>query len=214
MLVRYVNGAPTAADFKGSEGTPIVVCRLSGKVYVLRAGDVVYEVPTGGEGSEGPQGPAGPQGPQGPKGDQGAAGEPGIQGPAGAQGAAGQDGAQGSQGQQGIQGVQGPAGGLLGAAALPATTGVMTANMAAARVLTITPSGNCTFNASGGTAGHEVTFAITTSGTTTRTLTWGANFRKAGTLATGTVSARYFSVTFVCLDGTIWQEIGRTAVQT
>lgn len=40
----------------------------------------------------------------------------------------------------------------------------------------------------------------------------GTNFRKAGTLATGTTSARFFSVTFICLDGTIWQEIARTAV--
>jgi len=102
--------------------------------------------------------------------------------------------------------------GLGGSAALPATTGTMTANMAAARVLTITPTGACTFNASGGTVGHEVTFAITTSGTTSFVLTWGTGFRKAGTLATGTTSGRFFSVTFVCVAANTWQEIGRTAV--
>lgn len=104
--------------------------------------------------------------------------------------------------------------GLTGASALPATTGTMTANMAANRVLTITPTGACTFNASGGTAGNEVTFAFTTNGTSSFVMTFGTNFRKVGTLATGTVSARFFSVSFVCVNGTIWQEMARTAVQT
>lgn len=35
-----------------------------------------------------------------------------------------------------------------------------------------------------------------------------------GTLATGTTSARFFSISFRCLDGTIWTEIARTASQT
>jgi hypothetical protein len=175
---------------------------------------------SGGVGPQGPQGEPGPQGEVGPPGADGAQGPQGEQGPQGIQGVKGDTGdtgpagADGQQGIQGIQGIQGPAGGLLGAAVLPATTGTMTADMTVARVLTITPSGACTFNASGGTAGHEVTFAITTSGTTSRTLTWGTNFRKVGTLATGTVSARFFSVSFVCIDGTIWQETARTAVQT
>lgn len=155
-------------------------------------------------------GPAGPQGLQGEPGPQGEAGLPGADGEPGVDGAPGADG---QQGIQGIQGIPGPAGGLLGAVAAPATTGTMTVDMTTNRVVTITPSGACTFNASGGTAGHEVTFAITTSGTTSRTLTWGTNFRKVGTLATGTVSARFFSVSFVCVDGTIWQETARTAVQ-
>jgi hypothetical protein len=81
-------------------------------------------------------------------------------------------------------------------------------------IKTITPTGACTFNASGGTTGNIVTFHITTSGTVSRTLTFGTNFRKTGTLATGTTSARFFSVTFRCIDGTIWSEICRTAAQT
>lgn len=104
-------------------------------------------------------------------------------------------------------------GGISGAAAAPATTGTMTINMTSS-VITITPTGACTFNASGGVAGQIVTFSITTSGTTSFTLTFGTNFRKVGTLATGTTSARFFAVTFRCIDGTIWQEIGRTAAQT
>lgn len=104
-------------------------------------------------------------------------------------------------------------GGVSGAAAAPATTGAMTVSMTSS-VITITPTGACTFNASGGVAGQKITFAITTSGTTSFVLTFGTNFRKVGTLTTGTTSARFFSVTFICINGTIWQEIGRTAAQT
>lgn len=104
-------------------------------------------------------------------------------------------------------------GGVTGTAATPATTGAMTVSMATA-VITITPTGACTFNASGGVAGQLVTFIITTSGTSSFVLTFGTNFRKVGTLATGTTSARFFAVTFRCVNGTIWQEISRTAAQT
>ena len=98
-------------------------------------------------------------------------------------------------------------------AATPATTGTMTVNMTT-EIITITPTGACTFNASGGRLGRIITFSITTSGTSSFTLTCGTNFRKTGTLATGTTSARFFAVTFRCINGTIWQEIARTAVQT
>lgn len=97
--------------------------------------------------------------------------------------------------------------------ACPATTGTMTVTMGEGG-RTITPTGACTFNASGGVIGQRCTFLITTSGTTSFTLTWGTNVRKTGTLATGTASARFFAVTFFCIDGTIWEEIGRTAAQT
>jgi len=180
-----------------SEDTALLVGSISEGQFVRRQGNQLVGAEAAGvEGPPGPQGPEGPQGLQGVKGDTGAQGQQGI------------------QGIQGIQGPQGPAGGLLGAVAAPATTGAMTVNMTTNRVITITPTGACTFNASGGTAGHEVTFAITTSGATSFTLTWGTNFRKAGTLATGTTSARFFSVSFVCVNGTIWQESSRTAVQT
>jgi hypothetical protein len=98
--------------------------------------------------------------------------------------------------------------------ATPATTGTQSIDMTGKSILTITPTGACTFNASGGFAGQLVTFIITTSGTTSFTLTFGTNFRKTGTLATGTTSARFFAITFRCVNGTIWQEICRTAAQT
>ncbi len=104
-------------------------------------------------------------------------------------------------------------GGVSGAAATSATTGTMTVNMTS-RIITITPTGACVFNASGGIAGQLVTFFISTSGISSFVLTWGTNFRKTGTLATGTTSARFFAVTFICIDGVTWAEIGRTAVQS
>jgi hypothetical protein len=99
-------------------------------------------------------------------------------------------------------------------AATPATTGSMTVPLTGVAIITITPTGACTFNASGGVAGQIVVFSITTAGASSFTLTWGTNFRKTGTLATGITSARFFTVTFICLDGTTWTEIARTAVQT
>lgn len=162
----------------------------------------------------GPQGFQGFQGSAGSQGSQGSQGLAGIgtQGSQGSQGSAGL-GSQGSQGFQGSQGVAGNTfngGGNVGAAATPATSGTMSVTMDTA-VKTITPTGACTFNASGGVAGQLVTFAILTSGTSSFTLTWSTNFKVTGTLATGTVSGRRFSVTFRCVNGTLWQEIGRTA---
>lgn len=93
--------------------------------------------------------------------------------------------------------------------AAPATTGAMTVTMTSS-IITITPSGNCTFNASGGIIGQRATFYITTSGAVSRTLTWGTNFKTTATLATGTTSGKVFCVSFICLDGTTWTETGRT----
>lgn len=104
-------------------------------------------------------------------------------------------------------------GGFTGSAATSATTGAMTVTMNT-RLITITPTGACTFNASGGVTGQVITFLVTTSGVSSFVLTFGTNFRSVGTLATGTTSARFFSVSFICVNGTTWQEIGRTAVQT
>ncbi len=104
-------------------------------------------------------------------------------------------------------------GGASGSAATSATTGTMTVNMTT-RIITITPSGACTFNASGGTQGQIITFIVTTSGVSSFVLTFGSNFRSTGTLATGTTSARFFAVSFICVNGTIWQEISRTIVQS
>lgn len=97
-------------------------------------------------------------------------------------------------------------------AATPATTGTQSVPMPTGDgVKTITPTGACTFNASGGKAGARCTLIVTTSGTSSFTLTFGTNFKAQGTLATGTTSAKVFAVSFVCKDGTLWVETGRTA---
>lgn len=81
-------------------------------------------------------------------------------------------------------------------------------------VITITPTGACTFNASGGAQGARCTFLVTTSGTSSFTLTFSSNFHTTATLATGTTTAKIFAVSFVCRDGTVWVETGRTAAMS
>lgn len=95
-----------------------------------------------------------------------------------------------------------------GAAATTATTGTMTVTMDTV-VKTITPTGNCTFNASTGAAGQRCVFVVTTSGTSSYVLTFGTNFKTTGTLTTGTSSGKVFTVSFVW-DGTKWCETART----
>jgi hypothetical protein len=95
------------------------------------------------------------------------------------------------------------------ATAAASTTGTIAVTMSGMSVYTITPTGACTFNASGGVAGQYCSFVITTTGTTSRTLTWGTNFKTTGTLATGTVAAKVFTITFI-YDGTNWNETSRT----
>jgi hypothetical protein len=94
--------------------------------------------------------------------------------------------------------------------ALGTTSGTQNLSIAYS-VLTATLSGNTTFNASGGVAGDRLTVVITTSGTTSYTVTFGTNFLSSGTLATGTVALKKYSISFVCTDGTNWVETGRTA---
>lgn len=78
-------------------------------------------------------------------------------------------------------------------------------------LFTLTPGQTCTINATNPVAGHEIALAITTSGTTSYTLTFGSGFKTTGTLATGAVSARTFVIRFVCFDGATYVESGRTA---
>lgn len=95
------------------------------------------------------------------------------------------------------------------AGATSATTGTIAVTMTQS-VFTITPTGACTFNASGGVAGNRCTFIVTTSGTSAFVLTFGTNFKTTGTLSTGTVTAKVFTVSFVCKNGTEWDETSRT----
>lgn len=97
-------------------------------------------------------------------------------------------------------------------AATSATTGTMTVTMNT-KLITIVPSGSCTFNGTGGVTGQECIFVITTSGASSFVLTWSTNFKTTATLATGVTTAKIFCVSFICTNGTQWVETGRTAAQ-
>lgn len=164
----------------------------------------------------GPQGPAGPAstvpGPQGPAGADSTV--PGPQGPAGA--------ASTVPGPQGIQGIQGPAGadstvpGPQGVPGAPAPTYALLSNGATAMgfgsvgSVKVTPTASATYTTTVPTAGAICHLMILTSGTTSRTITFGTGFKPTGTLATGTTTARVFVVHWIS-DGVALYESGRTA---
>jgi hypothetical protein len=76
-------------------------------------------------------------------------------------------------------------------------------------VVRVTPTATATYTTTVPAAGAICVLSILTSGTTSRTITFGTGFRSTGTLATGTVSARYFNITFVS-DGASLIEMSRT----
>lgn len=81
-------------------------------------------------------------------------------------------------------------------------------------VFTVTPAQNETINAASVAAnGQYLTLVVTTSGTTSYTLTFGTDFISTGTLATGTTSGDYFTVTFVS-NGTDYLEVARTVAMS
>jgi hypothetical protein len=94
---------------------------------------------------------------------------------------------------------------------LPASGG-SAINPLASSVFTITPTATQTLTASAGNAGDEVTLFVYTSGVTSYTLTFGTGFKSTGTLATGTTTAKQFSIQFIS-DGTNLCEVGRTTAQ-
>lgn len=77
-------------------------------------------------------------------------------------------------------------------------------------VITLTPTASITLSATVPIAGSFGYLIITTSGTTSRTITFSAaTFKSQGTLATGIVSARVFAFSFIS-DGTRMIEVSRT----
>ena len=76
-------------------------------------------------------------------------------------------------------------------------------------VVKVTPNATATFTSTVPAAGTTCTLIVLTSGTTSYTITFGTGFKTTGTLATGTVSARYFQISFVS-DGTNLLETART----
>ncbi len=96
-------------------------------------------------------------------------------------------------------------------AALTAGSTVSFAPASSISCYTLTPGENETINAvtTGAVSGRTYYLVITTSGTTSRTLTFSANFKTTGTLATGTTSAKKFVINFI-FDGTAFNEVSRT----
>ena len=80
-------------------------------------------------------------------------------------------------------------------------------------VARVTPTATATFTSTVPAAGAICVLSILTSGTSSYTITFGTGFKATGTLATGTVSARYFNITFVS-DGTNLIEMSRTTAIT
>ena len=174
--------------------------------------------PTGQQGEQGIQGipgadstvpgPQGDQGIQGIQGIQGEQGEQGIQGEPGAKGDTGETGLQGDQGIQGIQGIQGANGQNAPVYALLAN-GTTAMAFGTNTVVKVTPTANATFTTTVPPAGSPCTLIILTSGTTSRTITFGTGFKSTATLATGTTSARVFVIHWIS-DGSVLYEAGRT----
>lgn len=96
-----------------------------------------------------------------------------------------------------------------GTATALSTTSPATLTPTLGNVFTVTPTGALTINAASAPVGEYLTIVVTTSGTSSFVLTFGTNFKSTGTLATGTVSAKVFTVSFLC-DGTNCNEISRT----
>jgi type II secretory pathway component PulK len=98
---------------------------------------------------------------------------------------------------------------LRGPATALGNTGTVSLNPALGDVFTTAPSGDMTINASSALLGARVSIVVTTPDTTSRTLTFGTNFKTTGTLATGTVASKVFTISFIG-DGTNLNEVSRT----
>lgn len=103
-------------------------------------------------------------------------------------------------------------GGIASGAPAALTAAATVSFTPAQAVSQITPAQNETINFSttGYQAGTEIFLEIVTNGTTSYTITFGTGTKNQGTLATGTVSAKTFVVSFV-FDGTNWVETSRTS---
>jgi hypothetical protein len=88
--------------------------------------------------------------------------------------------------------------------------GTTAMNLADNKNVQVTPNATATFTTTVGVSEGTLGFLrILTSGTTSYTITFGSGFRTQSTLATGTVSARTFMLTFIYV-GSAWTEISRT----
>ena len=89
------------------------------------------------------------------------------------------------------------------------STGTTAMALSNGETVQVTPNASATYTTTSDIAGSVSRLIILTSGTTSRTITFGTGFKTTGTLTTGTTSARYFVFNFVS-DGTNWIEMSRT----
>jgi hypothetical protein len=175
----------------------------------------------------GPTGPTGPTGSTGPTGPTGANST--VAGPTGPTGSTGPTGPTGATGTNGTNGQGVVVGGTSGQVltkidstdyntqwSTPATvtfttltTGATAMALDNAETVQVTPNATATYTTTVATAGSVSRLIILTSGTTSRTITFGTGFKTTGTLTTGSTSAIRFVFNFVC-DGTNWIEMSRT----
>jgi len=87
--------------------------------------------------------------------------------------------------------------------------GTLALAFASKGVVQVTPNATGTFTSTVPAAGTRTTLIVLTSGATSFTMTFGTGFKTTGTLATGTVTARYFVFQFIS-DGTSLIECSRT----
>jgi len=87
--------------------------------------------------------------------------------------------------------------------------GTLALAMATNGVVQVTPNATGSFTSTVPAAGTRTTLIVLTSGVTSFTMTFGTGFKSTGTLATGTVTARYFVFQFIS-DGTSLIECSRT----
>ena len=87
--------------------------------------------------------------------------------------------------------------------------GTLALAFASKGVVQVTPNATGSFTTTVPPAGTRCTLIVLTSGATSFTMTFGTGFKTTGTLATGTVTARYFNFQFIS-DGTNLIECSRT----
>lgn len=79
------------------------------------------------------------------------------------------------------------------------------------QAMAVTPGSDITFTWNpDNLPGQEYNLLITTTGVTSRTLTFSTNFKTTGTLATGTTAGKQFLMKFMS-DGQNLVEVSRTA---
>lgn len=100
-------------------------------------------------------------------------------------------------------------GGGVSAVQAVAGTGTVAIDPSLGDICTVTPTGTTTFTISAPISCQVLTFKFLTSGTSSFTTTFGTGFLTTGTLASGTVDAKTFMVSFRC-DGTTYIETART----